>query len=238
MPEVVAHQQHRGADVARERRHDVHHLLLDEGIERGGGLVGDEELRAHHQHRGQHDALAHAAGILVRIGAEASRGIDDLHALEHLERALARLLGTEMVVQPQRLHHLEADGERGIQRHHRLLEDHADLAPAHRAHRRTPRRSRGPCPRRRSARPRRARPAGAVPAPRGRSWSCRCPTRPRAPPSCPGSIVNDTSSTTRRVDLSARAHADRRAIRRTRVGALTGSSSADRTGRAARRRRG
>jgi hypothetical protein len=91
--EVVAHQQDRRAEVAREPGHDVHDLLLDEGIERGRGLVGDEERRAHDEHRGEHDALAHAAGVLVGIGTEASGRIGDLHALEHLERALARLGG-------------------------------------------------------------------------------------------------------------------------------------------------
>jgi hypothetical protein len=120
--------------VARERRHDVHHLLLDEGIEGGGGLVGDEERRAHDEDGSEHDPLAHAARVLVRVGAEATGGIGDAHALEHFEGALARLAFREPVVELQRLHHLEADRERGIERDHRLLEDHADVAAANRAH--------------------------------------------------------------------------------------------------------
>ena len=47
--------------------HDGEHLLLDRHVERRGGFVGDQDVGARDQHHGDHDALAHAAGDLVRI---------------------------------------------------------------------------------------------------------------------------------------------------------------------------
>ena len=42
------------------------------------------------ERHGDHDALAHAAGELVRILVEPAPGIGDAHQVEHLARALAR----------------------------------------------------------------------------------------------------------------------------------------------------
>ena len=43
--------------------------VLHGDVERRGGLVGDQDVGAGDQHHGDHDALAHAAGDLVRIDA-------------------------------------------------------------------------------------------------------------------------------------------------------------------------
>ena len=81
-----------------------------------------------------HHALAHAAGELVRILVEAALGVGDAHHLQELGRALARGGHVHPQVDQQRLHDLEADGEHRVERRHRLLEDHRDVAPANLAH--------------------------------------------------------------------------------------------------------
>ena len=76
------------------------------------------------------DALAHAAGELVRVIMHAARGIGDLHQLQHLDGAGERLLLRQALVAAQALGDLLADGQHRIERGHRLLEDEADLLGA------------------------------------------------------------------------------------------------------------
>ena len=61
-------------------------LGLDRDIQRGGRLVGDQQLRLGGERDGDHHALAHAAGELVRVLAQPLRGIAHVHALEQLQR--------------------------------------------------------------------------------------------------------------------------------------------------------
>src|SRR5262245_1888815 len=70
----------------------------------------------------------------MRILLEAPLGIRDADHAEQLERAGARLRRRHAEVDLGRLGQLTPHGEDGVQRGHRLLEDHADLAPADVAH--------------------------------------------------------------------------------------------------------
>ena len=65
-------------------------LRLHRDVERGGRLVGDDQLRLGAERERDHDALAHAAGEFVRIGVDAllRRGNADLG--EQIDGALAR----------------------------------------------------------------------------------------------------------------------------------------------------
>ena len=64
--EVVGDQQHDEPEPLLEVGDQVEDLRLDGDVERGGRLVGDQQLRfAGERHRDQH-ALAHAARHLVR----------------------------------------------------------------------------------------------------------------------------------------------------------------------------
>ena len=61
-------------------------LGLDGHVERGGRLVGDQELRIARQRHGDHDALPHAARELVRVLLDPALGVGDVDELEHLDR--------------------------------------------------------------------------------------------------------------------------------------------------------
>ena len=64
--------------------------VLHGHVERRGGFVGDQEVGAGDQHHRDHDALAHAAGDLVRIEVGDALGIADVDGLEHVQRGGAR----------------------------------------------------------------------------------------------------------------------------------------------------
>ena len=71
---------------------------------------------------------------LVRVRVHALLGRGDAHLAQHLHRALPRLLPIEALVQPDRLADLLAHRVDGVERRHRLLEDHRDLVAADAAH--------------------------------------------------------------------------------------------------------
>src|SRR5258708_6342399 len=124
----VVRDQHDGhAELGLELVQQLEDLRLDGHVEGGGGLVGDQEVRVARQRHGDHDALAHAAGELVRILLHAPLGVRDVHELEHLDRLVHRVAPPEALMQADGLRDLLAHREHGIQRGHRLLEDHRDL---------------------------------------------------------------------------------------------------------------
>ena len=71
--EVVRDEDDGGAGLGLELAHEIEDLRLHGDVERGGRLVGDQQLGIAGERHGDHDALAHAAGQLVRILLEALR---------------------------------------------------------------------------------------------------------------------------------------------------------------------
>ena len=113
--------------------HQVEDLRLDRHVERGGRLVGDQQLRVAGQRHRDHHALPHAAGQLVRILRDAPLRLGDADQAQHLDRArVAPPRASSPLMQRQRLGDLPADGQHRVERGHRLLEDHRDLVAADR----------------------------------------------------------------------------------------------------------
>ena len=115
---------------------EVEDLHLRRHVQGRGRLVGDEDARLAHQRHGDHDALAHAARQLVRVGVDDRLGAGHPHALEDLDGAGQGLLLRHLLVHAQRLAHLQPDLHGRVQAGERVLEDHADLRAAQFAHRR------------------------------------------------------------------------------------------------------
>ena len=82
----------RDAEAARQILHQLEDLRLDGHVERGGRLVGDDQLRIAGKPDRDHHALAHAAGELMRILIEPALGVGDADQLQQLDGAGARLL--------------------------------------------------------------------------------------------------------------------------------------------------
>ena len=193
-----------------ERAEEVEDLRLHGDVECGRGLVGDEQARFAREREREQGALAHAARQLVRVVAEAPLGVGDADELEQLLRALAGCALAHRAVQADRVDELRADGERGVQAGHRVLEDHRDLVAAHLAHlvererqQVAPvehHRAAGDAPRRRRA---------PVASPPATTRSCRNRTRRRGRPSRPASTSKLTWSTTVAGPASVRNSTDR-----------------------------
>ena len=150
------------------------------------------------QRHGDHHALAHAAGHLVRIFVEAAlraRG-----CARGRSASIARLrsagAGCRAVVRAHRLGDLVADGEHRVQAGHRLLEDHRDA------------RCRGSRASRPSAGVSRSRPSNIDPpggdaaraaapgaSPRATASTCRSRFRRRCRACAPLATDSDTPST-------------------------------------------
>ena len=77
-------------EPARQLLHQFEDLRLDGDVERGGRLVGDDQLGVAGQRDGDHDALAHAAGKLVRILLQPPRRIGDADQIQQFDGALVR----------------------------------------------------------------------------------------------------------------------------------------------------
>ena len=116
-PQLVAQPQDLAKDAA------LHH-----DVERRGRLVHDHDLRVEQERHGDHHALTHPAGELVREGVEP----DGIHPdeLEHFDAPgptgaarHRRDVGREHVVE------LGAHRGHRVQGVHRTLEDHRELGP-------------------------------------------------------------------------------------------------------------
>ncbi len=131
---IVRDDDQRDVEPPRQFLHQLEDLRLDGNVERGGRLVGDDELGIAGEPDRDHHALAHAAGELMRILFQPPRAVGDADELQQFERTRLGLCVCHLQVDEQRLHDLLADREHRVERGHRLLEDHRDVAAADRAH--------------------------------------------------------------------------------------------------------
>ncbi len=128
--QVMRDEQHGHAVGCLEVVEQTQNLRLDRDVERGRRLVGEEQRRLAGDRHGDHHALAHAAGELVRMIVEAPRRGGDLDLLEDAQRLGVGRRGIEPAMDAQRFCDLEADGQDRVQGRHRFLEDHRGAVPA------------------------------------------------------------------------------------------------------------
>ena len=88
--QVVRDPDHRRAGLARELLHLEQDLALDRHVERRGRLVGDDEVGIVEQRDRDRDALAHAAGELVRVRLQPLVGRRDADLHQRGARPLER----------------------------------------------------------------------------------------------------------------------------------------------------
>ena len=129
---VVRDEHQRHAALLLQRAQQVEDLRLDRHVERGGGLVGDQQPRIAGDRHRDHHALVHAAGQLVREVAQPAVRRGDAHQVEQLDAdacapprgpcpgadATSRRSGSRSV-------------KHGIEARRRLLEDHRHVAADH-----------------------------------------------------------------------------------------------------------
>ncbi len=115
-----------------QRAEDLEDLRLHGHVERRGRLVGDDQRGLAEQGHGDHHALAHPAGELVGIGAHPLARRGHAHPLQHLGGAAPGFAAGRPAVCHQHLGELLAHAQVGVERGHRVLEDHRDPVAAHR----------------------------------------------------------------------------------------------------------
>jgi len=131
---VVGDEQNRHPLLVLQHLDQVEDLALDGDVERRRRFVGDQELWSAGERHGDHHALAHAAGKLMRIVVETALGIRDTDLVQQTQDLGLRLGCGDVAMAGDRFGDLLADREDRIERGHRLLEDHGDLVAAHLAH--------------------------------------------------------------------------------------------------------
>ena len=185
----AAHHHHLGADLADhaevvgdddvrevlfglEFAQQLEHLGLYGDVQRGRGLVADQQVGPAGQGAGDADPLALAAGELGGAPLECAGG--QAHLVDQLGGPAAALGGGPRPGQPQRLGHDLLGGQMRVQGSVRVLEDH--LHPA-------PQRPQPPLGQRRDVgaveQDRAPRWGAAAGRWRGRWWTCRSRTRRR-----------------------------------------------------------
>src|SRR6185312_14876982 len=109
-------------------------LRLHRDVERGGRLVGDDQRRIGGERERDDDALAHAAGELVRIGGEPLPRRRNADLDEQPLGLVARGGRRDALMRQDRLDQLVADAVERIEAGQRVLEDHADALAAQQPH--------------------------------------------------------------------------------------------------------
>ena len=125
--EIVGDEQHRHVEFGLELEQQVEDLRLDGDVERGGRLIGDEQVGLVGERHGDHHPLPLAARELVRIGVEPALGVVDADLVEQIEHARPRCAVRQTAMDLEHLADLLLDGVKRVERGHRLLEDHRDL---------------------------------------------------------------------------------------------------------------
>src|SRR5208282_3403573 len=87
--EIVRYQDDRETEPLLEIADQVENLRLDRNVERGGRLVGDQQVGVARERHRDHHPLAHPAGQLMRVVVDPAFRIGDPDHLERLDRALA-----------------------------------------------------------------------------------------------------------------------------------------------------
>lgn len=128
--EIMGDEDDRHAELALQLGEQHEDLRLDRHVERRRRFVCDQYVGIVGQRHGDHDPLSLATRHFMRVGFHPPFGIGNMNQPQELERLFACLRRTKPAMPADRFDQLIADRIERIERCHRLLEDHADLAAA------------------------------------------------------------------------------------------------------------
>ncbi|MNL13966.1 hypothetical protein D3C87_1348900 [compost metagenome] len=122
--EVVRDEQHRRIVRFLQFQDQRQDLLLRRHVQRGGGLVGDQQLGIQDQRHADDDALTLPARQLVRVGVIDTLNVRQAHRLQHVQDLALAGGGVHGAMGTQHLVDLPAHGAHRIQRGHGFLKHH------------------------------------------------------------------------------------------------------------------
>jgi hypothetical protein len=132
---IVRDEEHGELVRSAQIFEEIQNLGLNGDIEGGRGLIGDQKSGPVDERHGDQDALALAAGELVRVIAGAAFGLGQADiAHRGQDSFFEEIAGDVGMVGLERFGDLSADGHGRIEGGHRFLEDHRDTAAAVAAH--------------------------------------------------------------------------------------------------------
>src|SRR5579872_215477 len=133
--QIMRDEKKRQVQFRAKAHEEFENLLLHGDVERGGGLVGDQQARAHGESHRDHGALAKASGKLVRELTRALRRLGNGGAFERFDGAAANFGSRERwLMRANGFFDLRANAHDGIEGGHRLLKNHGDFAATQFAH--------------------------------------------------------------------------------------------------------
>jgi hypothetical protein len=99
---------------------------------RGGRFIGDQEPRPRRQRHGDHGALPQATGKLMRKLLRADFRLGNCGQPQGIEGLVSHFAASQSrLMRADGFFNLRADAHHRVQRCHRLLKHHGDLAAAH-----------------------------------------------------------------------------------------------------------
>ena len=128
--EIVRDEEHRQSKFVAKVVQQIEDLLLYRHIERGGRLVGNQQLRTIDDGHRNHDALPHASRELMRIAAGALLGVGNGNVAHAFDRSLPGFCFGDAVVSEDGFRDLFADAHDRVEGGHRFLENHGDARAA------------------------------------------------------------------------------------------------------------
>ena len=129
----MGHQNHAHRQRIAQIEDQLQDLVLNRHIKRRRGFIGQQQARVAGKRDGDHHALSHAPGELVRVFIQPPRRVRDADQIHQLARPRLAPGAVQIRVGAQVLVNLQADRQHRVQRRHRFLKDHRDLAATHRA---------------------------------------------------------------------------------------------------------
>ncbi|MCS7217340.1 MAG: hypothetical protein NZ924_06775, partial [Candidatus Bipolaricaulota bacterium] len=133
-PDVMGDPKHGHSGLGLQATNESEDLTLGNTIQGGGGLIGDEERRMEGQGHRQNRPLAHASRKLVRIKGRNPFRMGDLNPRQGLNRPGPGRGSGDPQMHLEDFGHLSSYREDRVQGGHGVLRDHANQAPAERAH--------------------------------------------------------------------------------------------------------
>jgi hypothetical protein len=128
--EVMGDEDHPHALLALQFADQRQDLRLRGDVQRGGGLVGDQDVGLQRKRHRDHRALALAARQLVRVGLQDLLRVGQVHRGQQFQHARTAGSAVTRAVDLQHLVDLRTDAQHRVQRRHRLLKDHRDAVAA------------------------------------------------------------------------------------------------------------
>ena len=122
--EIMGNQDDGDTETLGNVLQQFEYLRLNGDVERRCWFVGDDQLRLARQTNGDHRALAHAAGKLMRVLGQTLLRFGYADQTEQLDRARIRLFPVHLKMRDHRFGQLIADRQNRVQASHRFLENH------------------------------------------------------------------------------------------------------------------